>query len=72
MCYIGSMSFWAWSLFFGENKMNERYRVKKDAVNNIWYVQLRTMWRAGKLDWVIDSQHGSHKEALEALKLKEK
>lgn len=44
-----------------------RYRVKKDAVDNIWYVELRTMWRVGKLDWVIESKHNSHKEALEAL-----
>lgn len=49
-----------------------RYRVKKDAVDNIWYLELRTMWRVGKLDWVIESKHSSHKEALEALKVKEK
>lgn len=51
--------------------MSERYRVKKDPLNSIWYVQLRTMWRVGKLDWVIESIHNSHKEALESLKLKE-
>jgi len=48
-----------------------RYRIKKDAVDNIWYLQLRTMWRVGKIDWVIESIHNSHKEALQALKLKE-
>ncbi len=42
-------------------------RIKKDAVDNIWYVELRTMWRVGKLDWVIESKHYSHKEALETL-----
>lgn len=48
-----------------------RYRVKKDAVDNVWYVELRTMWRVGKLGWVIESKHNSHKEALAALKIKE-
>lgn len=52
--------------------MTGRYRVKKDAKDNIWYVELRTMWRVGKLDWVIESTYTSHKEALEALKVKEK
>jgi hypothetical protein len=44
-----------------------RRRIKKDAVDNIWYVELRTMWRVGKLDWIIESKHNSHKEALAAL-----
>ena len=48
-----------------------RYRVKKDAKYCIWYLELRTMWRVGKLDWVIESIHASHKEALEALKEKQ-
>lgn len=48
-----------------------RYRIKKDAVDNTWYPELRTMWRVGKLDWVIESKHTSHKQALEALKVKE-
>lgn len=58
--------------FLLEKFMIGRYRVKKDVRDNIWYLELRTMWRVGKLDWVIESKHNSHKEALEALKVKEK
>lgn len=44
-------------------------RIKKDAIDDIWYIEIRTMWRVGKLDWVIESKHTSHKDALVALKL---
>jgi hypothetical protein len=58
--------------FFWRIIMIGRYRVKKDTVDNIWYLELRTMWRVGKLDWVIESKHTSHKEALKAMKEKTK
>lgn len=45
-----------------------RYRVKKDAVDSIWYVELRTMWRVGKLDWVIVETFKSKQDAEYYLK----
>lgn len=44
-----------------------RRRVKKDVRDSVWYIELRTMYRDGKIDWIIESTHDSYKEALNIL-----